>query len=83
MKAAYNGDARKRPVTLTLNVDLVLRAKEVTDNLSWVVEALLSDFVAQKQAQRRVKVKTLATTVAIWNHFNARRGSFAIEHSTL
>ena len=83
MKAAYNHDARKRPVNLTLNEDLVLQAKGMTDNLSGVVEELLSDFVAQEQAQRRAKAKTLAITIATWNDFNAKRGSFADEHSTL
>ena len=82
MKAAYNHDARKRPVNLALNQDLVLQAKGMT-NLSDVVEDLLSEFVAQEQAQRRAKAKTLAATIATWNDFNAKCGSFADEHSTL
>ncbi len=43
MKAAYDPNARKRPVNLTLNEDLVNQAKGVTENLSGVVEALLAD----------------------------------------
>jgi antitoxin CcdA len=46
MKSAYDRDARKRPVNLTLNEDLVNRAKGITDNLSQVVESLLADLVA-------------------------------------
>lgn len=83
MKTAYNLEARKRPVNLTLNEDLVLQAKGMTDNLSGVVESLLSDFVAQEQKQRLVKAKTLETTIATWNEFNAKTGSFADEYSSL
>ena len=43
MKTGYNLEARKRPVNLTLNEDLVLRAKGVTDNLSGIGETLLAD----------------------------------------
>jgi Post-segregation antitoxin CcdA len=42
MKADFDAGARKRPVNLTLNEDLVSQAKSMTDNLSGVVEALLS-----------------------------------------
>ena len=38
MKATYNIEARKRPVNLTLNEDLVVQARGLTDNLSRVVE---------------------------------------------
>lgn len=37
MRASYNVSARKRPVKLTLNEDLVTQARRVTDNLSSVV----------------------------------------------
>jgi antitoxin CcdA len=43
MKSGYNLAARKRPVNLTLNEDLVQQAKGMTNNLSGVVESLLSD----------------------------------------
>jgi post-segregation antitoxin (ccd killing protein) len=83
MKAAYNLNARKRPVNLTLNADLVQLAKHMTDNLSSVVESLLAEFVAQEQAQRTAKASALDATMAAWNQFNAKSGSFADEHSTL
>jgi len=38
MKTAYNLEARKRPVNLTLNEDLVVQACGLTGNLSGVVE---------------------------------------------
>ena len=83
MKYGYNLEARKRPVNLTLNEDLVQQAKGITDNLSGVVESLLSDFVAQEQRNRLAKSKTLQATVAVWNDFNADIGSFADDYTSL
>jgi len=40
MKADFDAGARKRPVNLTLNEDLVSQAKSMTDNLSGLVEGL-------------------------------------------
>jgi antitoxin CcdA len=83
MKSGYDLEARKRPVTLTLNVDLVQNAEDKTDNLSGVVESLLSDFVVHEQKQRLTKAKSLEATMATWNEFNAKSGSFADEYSSL
>jgi len=83
MKAAYKLEARKRPVNLTLNEDLVAQARGMTDNLSRVVESLLADYVAQEHQRRLAKAKTLEATIATWNDFNAKHGAFADEHSTL
>lgn len=83
MKTAYNQEARKRPVNLTLNEDLVAQARDITDNLSGVVESLLADYVEHERQQRLAKAKTLEATIATWNDFNAKLGSFADEHSTL
>jgi antitoxin CcdA len=83
MKSGYDLEARKRPVNLTLNEDLVQKAKQMTDNLSGVVESLLADFVARQQKQRLAKAKTLEATMATWNEFNAQSGSFADEYSSL
>ena len=83
MKTSYNLHARKRPVNLTLNEDLVLQARGITDNLSGVVESLLADFVEHERQQRFAKAKTLEATIATWNDFNTKLGSFADEYSTL
>lgn len=83
MKASYNTEARKRPVNLTLNEDLVSQAKGLTDNLSGVVESLLASFVAEEHAKHLAKARKIESTVSAWNEFNARQGSFADEHSTL
>ena len=83
MKATYNLEARKRPVNLTLNEDLVVQARGLTDNLSGVVESLLADYVEHERQQRITKARTLEVTIAMWNDFNAKRGSFADEYSPL
>ena len=83
MKTNYNLQARKRPVNLTLNEDLVLQARGITDNLSAVVESLLANFVEHERQQRYTKAQTVEATMATWNDFNAKLGSFSDEHSTL
>ena len=83
MKASYNVEARKRPVSLTLNEDLVVQVRGLTDNLSGVVESLLADYVEHERQQRIAKAQTLEATIAIWNDFNAKQGSFADEYSSL
>ncbi len=83
MKSIYDQQARKRPVNLTLNEDLVLQARTMTDNLSGVVESLLKDFVARENQQRLAEAKALDQTIATWNDFGDKVESFADEHSTL
>jgi antitoxin CcdA len=83
MKTGYNVRARKRPVNLTLSEDLVLQARAMTDNLSGVVESLLAGFVENERQQRLAKAKAIEATITAWNDFNAKRGSFADEYSSL
>jgi antitoxin CcdA len=83
MKANSQVTARKRPVNLTLNEDLVEQAKGMTDNLSAVVEGLLSDYVSKEQRERLTRAEAVAQTVALWNKFSSGKDSFADEYSTL
>jgi len=83
MKIGYNLEARKRPVNLTLNEDLVQQAKGVTDNLSSIVESLLADFVTNEQKKRMDKAMAIKATIESWNDFNAKHGSFSDEYSNL
>lgn len=83
MKTTFNSEARKRPVNLTLNEDLVVQVRGLTNNLSGVVELLLADYVERERQQRLAKANTVEATVSTWNSFNARHGSFADEYSTL
>jgi antitoxin CcdA len=83
MKSDFNSLARKRPVNLTLNEDLVSQAKSLTDNLSGVVESLLSDFIGRARRERLEKTKAIEATIAVWNKFNSKSGSIADEYSSL
>jgi post-segregation antitoxin (ccd killing protein) len=83
MKSSHDTDARKRPVNLTLNADLVDLAKQMTDNLSAVVESMLVDFVAREQRDRLARSQTIEASVAVWNKFNEQKGSFADEYSSI
>lgn len=91
MKTPYNpesrkrpvNESRKRPVNLTLNEDLVVEARGLTDNLSGVVESLLSGYVRHERQQRIARAGAVEATIATWNAFGARHGSFADEYSSL
>jgi antitoxin CcdA len=83
MKSDYDAGARKRPVNLTLNEDLVNQAKGLTDNLSQVVESLLSGYLAKARAEQLAKHEAVEATVKVWNNFNAKSGSIADEYSSL
>lgn len=83
MTATVKAEARKRPVNLTLSEDLVAQARGLTDNLSGVVESLLAGYVEHERQQRMAKARTLEATVAMWNDFDAKHGSFADEYSPL
>jgi post-segregation antitoxin (ccd killing protein) len=79
----YDSTARKRPVNLTLNEDLVAQARQLTSNLSAVVEALLAEYVTEEKQRRAAEADMVRETVAIWNRFAEEGASFADEHSTL
>ena len=83
MEPAFDTSARKRPVNLTLNADLVDRVRELTDNLSGVVEKLLTDYLEQQRQERLSRQRISEATSAAWNAFNSEHGSIADEFSTL
>jgi antitoxin CcdA len=83
MEPAYDINARKRPVNLTLNADLVDRVRDTTDNLSGVVEKLLTDYLEQQRLARLSQYRISEATSAAWNTFNSEHGSIADEFSSL
>jgi antitoxin CcdA len=83
IKSNFDATARKRPVNLTLNEDLVIQAKSLTDNLSGVVESLLAGYVAKALDERLARSEAVESTVKMWNEFDAKLGSIADEYSTL
>jgi post-segregation antitoxin (ccd killing protein) len=83
MEPAFDTNARKRPVNLTLNADLVDRVRDLTDNLSGVVEKLLTDYLEQQRQARLSRHRISEATSAAWNKFNSEHGSIADEFSSL
>jgi antitoxin CcdA len=81
--ARYDTSARKRPVNLTLNEDLVAQARSLTENLSGVVEHLLADFVERSGQDREQRAAAVAATIDVWNAHGIQHGSIADEYSTL
>ena len=79
----YDSAARRRPVNLTLNEDLIAQARQLTPNLSAVVESLLAEYVTEEKQRRAAEADMVRETVAIWNRFTEEGASFADEHSTL
>jgi antitoxin CcdA len=53
----YDASARKRPVNLTINEHLLSQARGLTDNLSNVVETLLTDYVAREKQAREARAR--------------------------
>ena len=79
MKSMQSKQARKRAVNLTLNEDLVSKAKGITSNLSGVVEQLLADYVLKQDDARQAKQSNADVAAQGWNAFNeqsvtSRRG---------
>jgi antitoxin CcdA len=83
MNAIYDLEARKRAVNLTLNEDLLAKVRQLTSNLSGVVESLLAEYLAKERQRQAKQAKLVETTVAVWNQFAQDNGSFADDHSTL
>lgn len=83
VKSTQVNSTRKRPVNLTLNEELVNQAKEMTNNLSGVVEQLLAEYVVKQNNARQEKIHRAEIATQVWNDFNDHAGSFADEHSTL
>ena len=79
----FDTTARKRPVNLTLNEDLVARARNLTNNLSGVVESLLADYVEKSLEARNQQVHAVRETVEAWNAHGEKHGSIADEYSPL
>jgi antitoxin CcdA len=83
MAIGYDASAAKRPVNMSLNEDLVAKARQFTSNLSEQVERMLGEFVAEEQKKRLDEEGALKAAVRHWNEYDARHGSFADEYLDL
>ncbi|MEB2315661.1 MAG: type II toxin-antitoxin system CcdA family antitoxin [Xanthomonadaceae bacterium] len=81
--AVFDASARKRPVNLSLNEDLVAQACQLTDNLSMEVENLLADFVARQRNERDGRRDSLQRAAVEWRAFHEKHGSLSDEFSPL
>ena len=83
VSTSYDRSAPRRAVNLSLNEDLVARAKRSTRNLSATVEELLAGYVQQEQARRRAEDEKLDEVISALNAFHERHGFLSDEFSTL
>jgi antitoxin CcdA len=79
----YNRNGPRKAVNLSLNEDLVLRAKGLTQNLSATVEDLLSQYINNEQARRQAEDGRLEQVITALNARHLRDGSLSDEFSSL
>lgn len=70
----------KRPVNMTLNTDLVRRARALTPNLSETVESLLATYVNTEEAKRADMAAQMAQWAAASSAVVERFGAPADDH---
>jgi post-segregation antitoxin (ccd killing protein) len=73
----------KKPVNMTLSVDLVREARRLTHNLSETVEALLAAHVTAEMRKREDKEHLIDETIRALNEHEAKYGTWGEEYSTL
>jgi antitoxin CcdA len=78
----YDRIAPKRPVNMTLNEDLVRRARGITPNLSETVERLLAAFVDDAEAKAAGREQQIAAHIGANDSSVAKYGSLADEFSS-
>lgn len=74
---------RRRPVNLTLNSEVVEKARRVSHNLSATVESLLVTYIDQQTHELQSHQQLARQTALAWNEFHAESGSFADEYIKL
>jgi antitoxin CcdA len=79
----YDRAGPKRSVNMSLNEDLVRRARQLTSNLSETVEALLAAYVDDADAKHSQRQRQIQDHIAADAAFVAKHGSIADEFSTL
>ena len=79
----YDQTAPKRAVNMTLNADLVRRARAMTPNLSDTVETLLAAYIADADARNAARDQQINAHIAASDAFIARYGTLANEFGTL
>lgn len=78
--AEYDRAAPRRPVSLSINEDLLSQAEALTRNLSATVEELLAGYV-QQQSRKRAEGEELDQVLSALNAFHDRHGFLSDEFS--
>jgi antitoxin CcdA len=81
--ATYDRKAPRKAVNLSLNTDLVSRAKDLTTNLSGTVEDLLAGFVQNEEARKRADDEALDQVISALNAFHEQHGLLSDEFPSL
>ena len=79
----YDRSAAKSRVNMTLNEDLVRRARTLTTNLSDTVEQLLASFVDQASGREAERQREIDRHIDASNAFIAEHGTLADAFATL
>ena len=80
---SYDRNAPKQRVNMTLNEDLVRRARGLTGNLSETVEGLLAALLLEAEARDAERQRQIDAHIAASDAFVARHGALADEFGTL
>lgn len=78
-RSPFDRTAPRRAVNLSLNEDLVSRAKMMTRNLSATVEDLLAGFIQREQARRREDDAALEQVLDALNEVHEKHGFLSDE----
>jgi antitoxin CcdA len=79
----YDQAAPKRAVNMTLNEDLVRRARFITPNLSEIVETQLAAYVDDAERRAAHRERQIAAHIAASDAFVAKYGTLADEFGNL
>ena len=78
MQTLYNLEAPKKPTNLSLNSDLLKKAKALNINLSATLEQAIKSKLAEREAEKWAKDNKRA--IKVYNEFVEENGLFADEH---
>lgn len=76
MDGVHDRRAHKQDVILSLDEDILQRAKSLPGDLSERIDKLLADELAKADRERR-----LDATIEAWNLFDEKHGSFAVQYA--
>ena len=79
----YDRNARKRSVNLSMNENLVHRARSYTKNLSATLETLLGEFLERETQRRRDEDAAIDRVIDGLNAFHHKNGLLSDEFSAL